>query len=50
MKGLWNLPLLLRKTTELRPAAGKRPLHKTVKVKPAIHWRTQEIGDSRAME
>lgn len=51
-KELWNLPLLLQKSTEARSLAGEslqggpeRPLCETVKVKTGLHWKPQGDGD-----
>jgi hypothetical protein len=46
---LWNLPLQLRKAAEARLVSlnggTEKSLCEAVKVKPAFHWRPQNIGD-----
>lgn len=53
VKGLWDLPLQLKKAAEARHVTREslnggqeRPLHEAVKVKPAMHWRLQDIRDA----
>jgi hypothetical protein len=55
-RGLWTLPLQLRKATEARHVLGvslhggpERPLCGAVKMKPELLWRPREVGDARAM-
>lgn len=56
-KGLWNLPLWLRRTAESKYAAAEalggaleRPFHEVVRVKPGFHCRLPIVRDTRAME
>lgn len=56
VKGLWNLPLQVKKAAEARHVTRESlsggqewPLHEAVTVKPGLHWILQDIRDARAV-
>jgi hypothetical protein len=55
-KGLWDLPLQLRKAAEARCESDmsryggpEGPMHKAVKVKPGFTWSLEDFGDARVL-
>lgn len=56
LKALWNLSPWLRRTTEINHVAKEsleegpeKPLSEAMKVKPGLHWRSQDVRDTRAI-
>lgn len=52
VKGLWNLPLRLRRAAEagLVEVESLHGSSESVEVKPRLHWRPLNVGGSRAVD